>query len=195
MENPDSESDSDLVVESERPGTPTELVEAASKADLELLPAKSRTRYMDTYNLFQAWKTAKNATSNSETVVFAYLSEMANTKNKKNECLKPSTLWARYSMLKATMNIYDKVDIGTYGKLTAFLKRKSTGYVPLKAKIFTENEIQRFLDIAPDVLWLDVKVKHSFFPPTLFFIRHHICDRWSASFACLVLAAATSYQQ
>jgi hypothetical protein len=43
---------------------------------------------------------------------------------------KPTTLWAHYSMLKATLKIFAKVDIETYVKVTAMLKRKSHGYVP-----------------------------------------------------------------
>ncbi|KAJ6638133.1 hypothetical protein Bhyg_10866 [Pseudolycoriella hygida] len=150
------DSDDDFVVNySERPGTPIELVQSAAKANQELLPTKSKNRYEEAYNSYEKWKGSKGATSNSETVLLAYISEMANTKN---EYLKPTTLWARYSMLKAMLNILQKVDISSYATVTAFLKRKSDGYVPKKARVFTEIEIQQFLDSASDEVWLDVKV-------------------------------------
>lgn len=54
-------------------------------------------------------------------VVTAFFSEMMQRK-------KPSSLWAQYSMLKSTLKIYDRVDIGKYATLTAMLKRNSHGY-------------------------------------------------------------------
>lgn len=97
----------------------------------------------------------QNAISNSERVVVAYFAEMA------TNCLS-STLWARFSMLKSVMKINDGIDISTYAKLNALLKKKAEGYVPKKAEIFTEAEMQRFIDSAPDVVWLDVKVTSLF---------------------------------
>lgn len=132
-----------------RPGTPMELIEAAA-AD-NLLPSKSKTRYQQTYNNFLQWKEMKGATSSSERVLMAYFEEMA------GKCL-PTTLWARYSMLKSTMKINERVDISTYPQLVPMLKNKSKGHVTKQAKSFTEIEVQTFIDNAPDVAWLDVKV-------------------------------------
>lgn len=155
MDDWDNDLDSDIEFDCEldnRPGTPNELIEAASEANKELLPSKSKDRYQKVYDNFEEWKKSKKATSNSERVFIAYFTELA-TKS------SPSTLWARYSMLKATMKIYaDNVDISTYPSLCAFLKKKSQGYVPKKAKIFTEAEIKSFIDTAPDIAWLDLKV-------------------------------------
>lgn len=162
-------SDTDLNVEFDfefdsRPGTPTEIVEAAEEANKQLLPLKSKDRYNDVYKNYQKWKELTKVNSNSERVILAYFSQMANVKNtKNNENTKASTLWSRYSMLRSTMAIFDGVDISTYAKLKAFLKRKSEGYEAKKAKTFTEQQIQNFLDGAPDVVWLDVKVT-SIFP-------------------------------
>lgn len=136
----------------ERPRTPVELIETASEACEDLLPAKSRARYQKVYNDFVKWKESKKADSNSERVVLSFFSEMA----KSNK--KPTTMWAHHSMLKATLKIYDKIDIENYSSLIAFLKRKAHGYEPKRAKIFCESEMQYFLDNAPDGLWLDVKV-------------------------------------
>lgn len=158
MENSETDSDVELNFEFDRPATPMDLVEAADEASKETVPEKSKSRYEEAYKKYLEWKESKNATSNSERVILAYISEMANTPNKKNEKPKPSTLWARYSMLKAMMKVSLNIDISTYAKVTAYLKRKADGYEPKKAKNFTEAEIQNFLDGAPDVLWLDVKV-------------------------------------
>jgi hypothetical protein len=37
-------------------------------------------------------------------------------------------------MLKSTFNIKDNINIETYSKLIAFLKRKKDGYLPKKSK-------------------------------------------------------------
>lgn len=149
----DSVSDSDF---DERAGTPVELIEAAAEANGDLLPFKSKGRYQKVYDDYIKWKESKKATSNSERVVVSYFSEMAKSKK------KPTTLWSHYSMLKATLKVFVKVDIATYVSVTAMLKRKSHGYLPKKAKVFSEAELQQFLDNAPDVAWLDVKVTSLF---------------------------------
>lgn len=146
-----NESDSDFEFD-ERAGTPVDLIEAAAEASEDLLPSKSKERYQKVYDDYIKWKQTKKATSDSERVVVAYFNEMI----KSNK--KPTTIWAQYSMLKATLKIFDKVNIETYQILSAVLKKKSRGYVPKKAITFSEEEIQTFLDNAPDVAWLDVKV-------------------------------------
>lgn len=145
----DSDFDCDL---DERAGTPIELIEAAAEANENILPLKSKARYMKVYNDYMKWKLTKKATSNSERVVVSYFSKMAKSDK------KPTTFWAVYSMLKATLRIFHKVNIETYATLSAMLKIKSHGYVPKKAKTFSEAEMQHFLESAPDVAWLDVKV-------------------------------------
>jgi len=101
------------------------------------------------------WCNEKNATSVSERTVLAYFLELS----KKS---KPSTLWAYYSMLRTTIKINGgSVDIGTYPKLMAYLKRISVGYQPKKARVFTEDELKTFLSSAPDCEWLAVKVRNN----------------------------------
>lgn len=147
-ENNDFDLDEDF---DQRPGTPIEIIEADGTAAANLLPSKSKLRYEQAYNNFLQWKTMNGATSNSERVLLAYFNEMTQKSS-------PSTLWARYSMVKALMKINDSVDISTYAKLIALLKNKSKGYVTKKAKTFTESQVQTFIDNALDVAWLDVKV-------------------------------------
>lgn len=122
----------------------------------DVVPAKSNKRYALIYNKFQKWKESNGTTSNSETVFKSYFEELANTK-------KPSSLYSTYSMLKTMMKMNEGIDISTYHNLSTFLKKKSAGYKPKKAKAFTAEEIERFLNDAPDETWLDVKVHCLYF--------------------------------
>lgn len=146
-------TNSDVDELEERPGTPPDLIEIANSATKELLPVKSKARYEQTFRDFKQWQQTKKATSNSERVVLSYFSEL---KGK----LSPGTLWSRYSMLKSTLKIYENVDIGVYASLNGFLKNQLKGYTPKKAKVLTEIELRRFIDEAPDIAWLDVKVRN-----------------------------------
>ncbi|KAL4714615.1 hypothetical protein ACJJTC_019678 [Scirpophaga incertulas] len=63
----------------------------------------------------------KKTTSFSENVILAYLKDLSDK-------FKPSSMWAKYSMLKSTLNIYNNIDITKYSKVIAFLKRNSEGH-------------------------------------------------------------------
>lgn len=162
MENCSSKSNEfememDLNESEGRPSTPEELVNIASSASKKLLPQKSKNRYFQIYQNFQDWKKEKKNTSNSERVLLAFFAELEDGGEDKKKNAS-STLWAKYSMLKSTMKIHDKVDISTYSSLTAYLKQASKNHVPKQAKTFTEIELRRFIETAPDLVWLDVKV-------------------------------------
>ncbi|KAG4075569.1 hypothetical protein HA402_003394 [Bradysia odoriphaga] len=131
--------------------TPPELIAAAAAAMLQTLPEKSKKRYDREYHDFAQWKKDNKANSNSERVLLARFTKLG-------EKYAPTTLWAKFSMLKATLKLYDDVDIGNYMKLCAWLKKKSAHYVANKAAVFEPQEIRRFFNEAPDELWLDVKV-------------------------------------
>ncbi|XP_050302598.1 uncharacterized protein LOC126740553 [Anthonomus grandis grandis] len=127
-----------------------ELTEAVNAASLELLPVKSRNKYNYVYNRFMDYRTNKNVTSFSENVVMAYFLELGSKMNS-------STLWANCSMLKATLAIRHDVDISEYSKLRAFLKQ-AHAYKPKKSKILTKEEINKFIQEAPDKEYLMIKV-------------------------------------
>lgn len=133
------------------PGTPPELVEAVNTASLELLPKKSREKYENAYRRFMDYRMSKNTSSFSENVVMAYFLDL---------CLKmkSSTLWANYSMLKSTLALKHNVDISTYSKLRSLLKRQAQGYRAKKSKILTKEEIEKFIQEAPDKENLMIKV-------------------------------------
>lgn len=127
-------------------------VEAAAEAALAgLLPTKSKPLYEGAYKRFEDWRLKKKVQEINEKCMLAYFSqEMAH--------LKPSTKWSHYSMLKTTINLNTGVNIGTFMNLISFLKRKSDGYRPKKSKIFTKEEIFRFLKDADDENYLATKV-------------------------------------
>lgn len=131
---------------------PPEIQEAANRATLDLLPEKSRQQYDIAYNGFIEWSQLKKVEGKfSESVFLVYFEE-------KSKLWKSSTLWSKFSMIKAELKIKENVDISKYHKLVAFLKRKSVGYRPKKSKILTREQIDRFLNEAPDTKYLMIKV-------------------------------------
>lgn len=138
-------SDSDLDL------TPPEITDVAKNVILNLLPDKSRHKYETQYKRFLGYCMDKNAKTFSENVLIAYFAELSKT-------MRSSTLWSVYSMLKATMNVKNDVDIGRYFKLRAFLKRKSEGYKAKKSRVFEKQDITKFILEAPDNDYLLAKV-------------------------------------
>jgi hypothetical protein len=57
-----------------------------------------------------------------------------------------------------TFLAYHNVNISNYGKVTPFLKQNQVGYKPKKAKIFTKEQIDKYLLMAPDDDFLMKKV-------------------------------------
>lgn len=130
---------------------PTEIVEAAEAATLSLLPEKSKKTYDNAYRRFEDWCHLKNVNGINETVLLAYFSE-------RSKQVKSSSLWSEYSMVRAQLMAKQNMNIKTYARLQAFLKRNSVGYRPKKAKVFLEEEMQRFYKEAPDDKYLAMKI-------------------------------------
>lgn len=85
-------------------GTPSELRAEAELAMSNLLPPKSKERYMTAYDNFMSQKLEKKAVNFSENVLLAYFQEQSATK-------KVSTLWSLYSMIKATLQLKHDINI------------------------------------------------------------------------------------
>ncbi|KAK4884829.1 hypothetical protein RN001_001100 [Aquatica leii] len=129
--------------DSEFESTPPELRDAAKKAANDLLPTKSRGRYEKCYEIYQNFCLAKGVKNiGSESVLIAYFSQLAETK-------KASTLWATYSMLRATLSIKNCIDISKHSSLIAYLKKQNIGYKPKKSRVFSRDQIDKFLKDAP----------------------------------------------
>lgn len=61
-------------------------------------------------------------------------------------------------MIKSSALFKNGVDVSKYFKVKAYLKRKSQGYRPKKSKILTQEQVERFMNEAPDEKYLMVKV-------------------------------------
>lgn len=117
--------------------TPPEIRDLARDVELNLLPNKSRTVYELTYSKFMEYRQKKNVGSFSENVLIAYFSDLSKK-------MKPSTLWSTYSMLKATLNVKNNIDLAKYLKLRAFLKRQSDGFHAKNPEFFKEKKLRNF---------------------------------------------------
>lgn len=138
-------SDSDIDM------TPPDIRARAAIANDCVIPEKSKNQYNAVYVKFIEWKTLHNAKTFSETVLMAYFQELSET-------YRPSTLWSKYSMLKAVIKLKHDIDIKTYTRLTAFLKRQSAGFQSKKSKVLTAEQIETFINEAPDQQHLATKV-------------------------------------
>lgn len=136
--------------------TPPELRQIASNTVQNLLPEKSQDKYKSVYKNFLDWCSGKNANSFTENVLLAYFNELS-TK------YKASSLWTFYSMLRSTLNINNGIHIENYSKLRAFLKRKSEKHIVKKAKTFTPEQLNSFINEAPDESYLATKVSLYYF--------------------------------
>lgn len=63
-------------------------------------------------------------------------------------------------MLKATTLVNHDIDMKSFEKLTAFLKKCYVGHRPNKSRTFTKNEIDKFVSEAPDDKFLLMKVSY-----------------------------------
>lgn len=117
----------------------------------DFFPEKSRRHYQMVYNSFTEWRQANDTVSFSEDTFLAYFKDM--TKK-----YKSSTLLTHYSMLKSALNSKHNINIEPYARVRAFLKRHSEGYQPRKSQAFTEDEINKFINKAPDYRYLAIKV-------------------------------------
>ena len=132
--------------------TPPEVTAVANQTALNLLPEKSRKKYEQTYKAFMDWRVKKNISSFSENVLLAYFGELS-------EKYKSSSLWSHYSILRSTLSVHNNIKIENYPRLRALLKRKSEHYTPKKSRTFSPENIQKFLDEAPDEVYLVTKVR------------------------------------
>ncbi|XP_063391499.1 uncharacterized protein LOC134677015 isoform X4 [Cydia fagiglandana] len=116
------------------------------------LPMKSKEKYIATYENFISWRKEKNITSFGEDVLLSYFEEMSAK-------YKPTSLWAFYSMLKSGLKRRDNVNIKEYDQLRVFLKKLSEGYkADNKVKVLTFENVEKFIDEAPDDRYLANKV-------------------------------------
>jgi hypothetical protein len=61
-------------------------------------------------------------------------------------------------MVKTTLNLKNGINIEKVSKLRAFKKRQNDGYTPKKSRVLTKEQVDRFLNFAPDNKYLMMKV-------------------------------------
>ncbi|KAJ8910575.1 hypothetical protein NQ315_011244 [Exocentrus adspersus] len=130
---------------------PVAVFEEAQRAIFHLLPAKSREHYEKVFAEFNEWIEKRGVMTINEEVMLSYF---LNLKKK----YAVSSLWSKYSMLKATIKVYKNTDIGNYSKLTAYLKSESRGHKPKKAAILERAHNEEFLTRTCDKEYLMIKV-------------------------------------
>lgn len=135
--------------------TPPKVRESAANVINNLLPDKSKNEYEKEYTKFTTWCSENSVQRPSENVLLAYFQEQ-------HEKYSSSTLWKIYSMLRTTLNIHQNVDIKLFGRLQTFLKNKSKQHEPRKSKILEFEEIEKFINEAPDDFFLAIKVCYYF---------------------------------
>ncbi|KAJ8912855.1 hypothetical protein NQ315_007987 [Exocentrus adspersus] len=86
---------------------PVAVFEEAQRAIFHLLPAKSRKHYEKVFAEFNEWREKRGVMTINEEVMISYF---LNLKKK----YAVSSLWSKYSMLKATIKVYKNTDIGKY---------------------------------------------------------------------------------
>ncbi|XP_033217685.1 uncharacterized protein LOC117173304 isoform X3 [Belonocnema kinseyi] len=122
------------------------------EAQPDILPEKSKDRYELAFAKFDNWrKLNKTEECSDNDIILAYFNQLG-----KNRA--PSSLWTYYSMLKSTLYAKEGMRLEQHYQLQKFLKNKSRGYEPKKAKCFSPTEILKFIREAPDDVYLLKKV-------------------------------------
>lgn len=127
------------------------LEDEVNEVTSNLLPEKSKERYYKEYEQFREFCKKNNIRNVSDNCMLIYFSRLS-------KVMKPSTLWAKFSMIKSCLLIQDNVDCEKFPKTMAFLKRKSTGYKPKKSKTLSRDQVVQFILEAPDQTFLLSKV-------------------------------------
>lgn len=116
-----------------------------------LLPQRSMDKYNKVHETFMEWHSHNASPTINENVMLVYFKDLS-TK------YKPSTLWSKWSMLKTTLNLRNRIKIDNFLLLKGFLKEKSKRYKPKKSKVLSWSDILAFLRDSPDAIYLVMKV-------------------------------------
>lgn len=127
-------------------------IEEAWKAGCdELIPKKSKQRYELAYASLCIWLKEHDVDINEKNILAYFV--LRNSK-----LTSPGSLWSEFSMLKTMIKLNNGIDIGSFNKLLCFLKKKNVGHRPKKSKVFSREDVNKFLNNAPDDKYLLMKV-------------------------------------
>ena len=130
---------------------PEDKLNSLEPCALVSLPNNSARLYEYQYQKFAEWRVKMHTNKADQDTLLAYFESLSST-------YKSSTLWSTYSKLRSTILIKENIDIKNYKELQTFLKKKSKNYKAKKARVFTPEEISRFLSEAPNREYLASKV-------------------------------------
>ncbi|EDS42366.1 conserved hypothetical protein [Culex quinquefasciatus] len=102
---------------------------------MAFFPKKSKALYEAAYKTFQDWQAKNRVQATDEKCLLAYFSQELKDKSRRRS-----------------------IDISGFMNLKSFLKRKLDGYRPKKSKIYTKEQIFKFLKEAEDSVHLATKV-------------------------------------
>lgn len=125
--------------------TPPALLESATKALEGIIPKKSKTTYDKALERFETWLDKQGTARISEHTILPYFQELLKDK-------KPTTAWTEYSCLKKMIRVRHSVDISKFYSISDLLKQASKGHSKKKAKTFTSEQVDQFLEKAPNSL-------------------------------------------
>jgi hypothetical protein len=94
------------------------MFKTANAVSINLLPEKSKERYIMAYENLLKLRKINKTKSFSENI-------FPTNFNKLSTKIKPSTLWSIYSMLKSMKNMKHNINFSTYLKLQVFFKEKN----------------------------------------------------------------------
>ncbi|XP_063391498.1 uncharacterized protein LOC134677015 isoform X3 [Cydia fagiglandana] len=124
---------------------------SVSTTKTDIYPVKSKDRYIYAYENFLTWRKDKNTDLLNEDIILSYFEEMSAK-------YKPSTLWAMYSMLKCGLKRNHNICMENYRRVVALLRNLNKGYVCKKLKALSIENVEKFIDEAPDDKYLATKV-------------------------------------
>ena len=132
------------------------IIDEADSNVFNVLPKKSKVKYISAYEKFVQWRSEKGIAQNDmcEEVMLTYINKLS-----EEDKLKPPTVFSRYSMLKSTLLAYENINIQPWDKVNSFMKEQAKGHCPKRAMIFTTNDITDFCMQAPDDTHLVEKVR------------------------------------
>ncbi|KAJ8910999.1 hypothetical protein NQ315_011264 [Exocentrus adspersus] len=133
---------------------PDDVLLEANSALSKIIPEKSKLLYEKEYINFCEWRNKKQVRGVNDKIIMAYTEKSKRVKSSSES----SSLWSYYSQLKKMLSVKENVDISRFHQVTAFLKHKSTGYKPKKSRVFTREDLEKFLDTAPDINYLLLKI-------------------------------------
>lgn len=134
--------------------------EAEKIVEVDTLPKKSGNRYILVFDTFKKWQAghAKFLSSSLENNLIVYFKELIDVKK-----FKAFTVWCVWSMLRKTFNTKENIDINRFQNLKSIVKKHAEGYKPKKSLVFTWENVWKYLNDAPDFVYLASKVGSYFY--------------------------------